>query len=251
MNRIYIKFMSDELVATLKKNLSTAVKYMNNNKIDSSWISNIYKGKRYIEKTVTIPDFTLKTSLNNNYKEVDYENSITLYESLKELPNYILSDERFWAWLNFEKCYDVALQAMPTENRVSTVRDHYLFNQNPRRALFFGVLSRCYFRVALTVDENRDDKYELTKFVVENPQRFRELSWRSFSSHNKIVRGVVGAEKDAIEKYGDQFKSSYYGSIAKYVSRIGSVKLLDALSEKDYYDYTSSYIENLIQEDNG
>jgi hypothetical protein len=85
--------------------------------------------------------------------------------------------------------------------------------------------------------------------VIENPQRFRELSWRSFSSHSKITRGVIRAEKDLIEKYNGRFKSSYYASIAKYISRVGSVKLLDAVTEKDYYDYTYNYIDSLIKED--
>ena len=71
-------------------------------------------------------DFELKISLNDNYDEVDFDNSIILYESLKELPLYILTDERFWAWINFEKGYKAAIQAMPIKSN-STFSDHWLF----------------------------------------------------------------------------------------------------------------------------
>ena len=34
-------------------------------------------------------------------KEIDFANSITLYNSLNVLPRYVLIDQRFWLWLHF------------------------------------------------------------------------------------------------------------------------------------------------------
>ena len=53
------------------------------------------------------------------------------------------------------------------------------------KRIVFGIISRCYYRVALTVDEDhKADRYYLTKFTFESPSRFRELTWRTFSSEN-------------------------------------------------------------------
>lgn len=246
-NKINIEFMTDEALETLKSNSLTANNYLKTEKNNSEWLKEIYNGKLYEPMKQKINDFELKISLNDNYDEVDFDNSIILYESLKELPLYILTNERFWAWINFEKGYKAAIQAMPIKSN-STFSDHWLFTQGSRRGIFFGVLSRCYFRVALTVDERLDDKYELTRFVIENPERFRNLTWRSSSSEKHIVLGVIKAEKDIYDKYGNKVKNSIYKDIAKEISLYASVRLIDIVSEEDIYKFVYNKMEQMINE---
>lgn len=246
-NKINIEFMADEALETLKSNNLTANNYLKTEKSNSEWLREIYSGKLFEPMKQKINDFELKISLNDNYAEVDFDNSIILYESLKELPLYILTDERFWAWINFEKGYKAAIQAMPIKSN-STFSDHWLFTQGSRRGIFFGVLSRCYFRVALTVDERLKDKYELTRFVIENPERFRNLTWRSSSSEKHIVLGVIRAEKDICDKYGDKVKNSIYKDIAKEISLYASVRLIDIVSEDDIYEFVYNKMEELVND---
>ena len=104
-NNINICFMTDEAVETLKENTLLVTKNLKSFPNDSNWLSSIYSGKLYDEKKYKIPEFTLKVSEDGDYSKVDFENSITLYESLKDLPRYILTDERFWAWINFTVGY--------------------------------------------------------------------------------------------------------------------------------------------------
>lgn len=250
-NKINIQFMTDEALETLKSNSLTANNYLKVEKNNSDWLKEIYSGNLYQPMKQKINDFQLKISFNNNYEEVDFDNSIILYESLKELPLYILTDERFWAWINFEKGYKAAIQAMPIKSN-STFSDHWLFTQGSRRGIFFGVLSRCYFRVALTIDERLEDKYELTRFVIENPERFRNLTWRSSSSEKHIVLGVIKAEKDISDKYGNKVKNSIYKEIAKEISLYASVRLIDVVTEEDIYNFVYDKMEQMIiqQENN-
>ena len=128
----------------------------------------------------------------------------------------------------------------------STFAEHWLFSQGNRRGLFFGVLSRCFFRVYLTIDETLDDKFELTKFIIDNPERFRNLTWRSSSSQKHIVHGIIKAEKDIVEKYGELVKNSMYSEIAKYVSLYCSVRLVDVITEQDIYDIVYKYMETQL-----
>lgn len=244
-NKINIKFMTDDAIETLKSNSLAASNYLRKEKYNSGWIKNIYSGELYEEKKQKINDFELKISRNDNYGEVDFQNSIILYESLKELPLYILTDERFWAWINFGKGYEAAIQAMPIKSD-STFSDHWLFTQGSRRGIFFGVLSRCYFRVALTIDERLEDKYEFTKFVIENPERFRNLTWRSSSSEKHIVLGIIKAEKDICLKYGNRVKNNIYKEIAKEISLYASVRLIDVVSEDDIYEFVYKKMEQII-----
>lgn len=259
-NRINISFMTDEANETLKENSELVTDNLKSFPNDSNWLSSIYSGNLYEEKKYTIPEFSLKISEDGDYSKVDFENSIILYESLKDLPRYILTDERFWSWINFTVGYQASLQSMPIKSN-STFLDHWLFRQGTRRGIFFGVMSRCFFRVALTVDERLDDKYELTKFVIDNPERFRNLSWRSNSSEKHIVLGALKAEKAIYDNYindpiyKDKIKKAekgthnIYTDVAAYLSLYGSVRLIDVVSEEDIYDAVYERMEKYIKEE--
>jgi len=257
-NSINICFMTDEAVETLKENALLVTNNLKSFPNDSNWLSSIYSGKLYDEKKYKIPEFRLKVSEDGDYSKVDFENSITLYESLKDLPRYILTDERFWAWINFTVGYQASLQSMSIKSN-STFLDHWLFTQGTRRGIFFGVMSRCFFRVALTVDERLDDKYELTRFIIDNPERFRNLSWRSNSSEKHIVLGALKAEKAIYDNYindpvmckkmkqAEKGTHNVYTEVATYLSLYGSVRLIDVISEEDIYNAVYEKMDDYIK----
>lgn len=250
MSKINIKYISDGALETIKQNLDYVAEKLTENPNSSSWLSELYDGQLYVTKTFEIEDFVLKQPIDERDKETDFQNSVLLYERLNKLPKYVLTDERFWCWINFEKGYQAALKYMPVNGKSTVVQDHWLFTQGKRRGLFFGVLSRCFFRVALTVDTSLDDPYELSRFVVEKPSRFRELSWRAFSSEKTIVLGAVKAEKKIIDANPQlNEKANYYTEIAKELSKLSSVKLLDSIQEKDIEMFVYAVYSSLIEEE--
>lgn len=244
MSKIHIKLLSENALAHMKKNIDVITKMIKEND-SNEWIYSEFPEKMFIEKKYEIDDFSLTDNPESNDKGLDLANSITIYESLKSLPRYVLTDERFWLWLHLEKFYK-EVKSMMTVNGKSTILDHWMHKQGTRRGLMFGVLSRCYFRVVLTVDESLPNKYELTNWVIENPERFRNLTWRSFSSEEHLVRGIIKGEKKAIDANPDLEKNIIYPEIAKYVSIIGSVRLLDIISEDDIAAMICEKTQNLI-----
>lgn len=235
MNKIKVKLMSDSALAYLKKNIERITNKIEKNDTND-WIYNDFKEPVFVEKDFYINDIELLENPDSEDKDIDFKNSIMLYENLKTLPKYILTDERFWLWLYLEKFYKVTKSMMKIKGP-STIKDHWMFEQGVRRGLMFGVLSRCFYRVAFTVDENKPDKYELTKWIIQFPERYRNLTWRAFSSEMHLVRGIIRAEKKVIDEIGYE-NSDFYSEIAKYISQIGSVRLLDIIEEND--------IENMV-----
>lgn len=250
MSKIHIKYMSDAALATLKANKDEVTNKLIENPTSSGWLSEFAGADLYVTKKYEIEDFVLKIPTDEKDRETDIYNSILLYERLNKLPLYVLTDERFWCWLMFDKGYQVALKYMPVKKGSSVFKDHWLLTQGKRRGLFFGVLSRCYFRVALSVDTTLEDPYELTKFVISNPLRFRELTWRSFSSEKMIVLGTLKAEKRIKEEYPDyEENTNRFGDIAKLLSKLGSVMLLDVMTEKDIEEYVYKKYKNMVEDD--
>lgn len=233
MSEIRIKIMSEDALSYLKTNIAYITRKIQQNE-ENTWIYDEFPQPLFIEKKYMINDFELEENEAGD-KQIDFDNSVRLYEALKCLPRYILTSEGFWLWLYFEKFYKVSKQMMEVKG-VSTILDHWTFKQGIRRGLMFGVLSRCFFRVELTVDEKLENKYELTKWIIYNPERYRNLTWRNFSSEEHLVRGIVKGEKRALESIEEN--NSMYREIAKYISEVGSVKLLDVVSEEEIENLT-------------
>lgn len=250
MSKIHIKYMTDEALETLKANTSVITERLTENQTSSTQLSEFVPSELYVTKKYEIEEFTLRVPKDEKDRETDIYNSILLYERLHHLPLYVLTDERFWCWMSFEMGYEVALKYMPVKKNSSVFKDHWLLTQGKRRGLFFGVLSRCYFRVALSVDNTLDDPYELTKFVIENPLRFRELTWRSFSSEKMIVLGSLKAEKRIQAEYPHvEENTKHFAEIAKHLLKLGSVMLLDCMTEKDIEEYVYKKYKEMMEEE--
>lgn len=228
MTMINIKMLTEESYAFMKKNLEFITEKIQNNSTNE-WIYNEFPKPIFVEKNLKIEDFDLIDNPNSADKKIDITNSIKIYENLNGLPRYILCDNKFWLWLYLEKFYSITKNMM-TIKGVPTIRDHWMDIQGVRRGNFFGVLSRCYFRVMLSIDESKVNKYELTRWIIENPERIRNFTWRSFSSQQHLLRGCLRGQMRAVNELNKEI-NSIYPEIAKYVSIIGSVKLLDAISE--------------------
>lgn len=245
MGKINISFMAEDTFYTLKKDIKQYLPFFKKNKTDSQWVNEITSNPTYITKRFEIDDFMFKVPKDNNDRLIEIENSKILYEAIKDLPPYVLANKYFWAWLMFEKCYRVAL-IMMKDKKETTFDNQWLGASTDRRGLFFGLISRMYFRVALTVDESLVDKYELTNYVLENPLRFRELSWRNIASCRHIVRGFVRGVKSVNEEYNNVEKGKIYADLAKELSTLGSIKVLDFITESEIEKFTEkTYIELL------
>lgn len=76
--------------------------------------------------------------------------------------------------------------------------------------------------------------------------RFRELTWRTYSNEKRIVRATLKAERDVLHKVDWPEDNSFYPELAKFISKMGSVRLLDAMSEEDIYEQVYNEFHRLI-----
>lgn len=235
MEIINIKLMTDNAKDYMEKNIETITKKILNNS-NNYWIYETLPQPIFVEKKYQIVDFELKENPDGQDKIIDFENSVKIYETFSHLPQHILCNERFWLWLELEKFYNYSKKNIDISDS-TTIKNHWMHAQGTRRGLMFGVLSRSYFRIALTIDETLEDKHELSKWIISKPTRFREYSWRTYSSQRELLRGIIKGTKKAVEEVKDANEpATFYSEIAKYVSEIGSVKLLDVISEEDIED---------------
>lgn len=256
MHKINIKFLTEEALDTLKGNAKSDLgkihELLHNNPNNSLWLEGYLGVTPFITKQFIIEDFSLPIPKDDKDKETELKVATTLYEHLNVLPGYVLADERFWLWILFEKGYETALKLMPVKEDFSgaVFKDHWLFSRGNRRSLTFGVLSREYFRTALTVDEsNKDDKYQLTRLVIEKPDRLRNFTWRNYSDHKTIVMATLKAAMRVLDELELEDKAKYYEELAKRISQLGSVAMLETMSEADLESIIYQEFKDIVLSD--
>ncbi|WP_276911250.1 hypothetical protein [Dubosiella newyorkensis] len=92
MSEINVKVMKSSVIESLRKNRKNYLENFKNSE-NSNWLKekfgeNIYEEKRY---KITIPELVFSRELDQNV-----QNNINLYDSVKELPGYILAEKGFW-----------------------------------------------------------------------------------------------------------------------------------------------------------
>lgn len=228
---INIKLMSEAAYITLQKNPDDVYKNLLSHPKDSSWLREYLGFEPYEEKEYRIRNFEF---INNDVNEDTLlDNSIMLYEHLKQLPRYILCDPKFWAWITFEKTYAYAQKI----NKVSSagfVSTAWLISGN-RRSLMQGIISRLFFMVSVSVDEARVNQYELTGYLFTNPETYRNFCYQNMSMLKNVTLAVIQAQKDISEKAGIILLSKISSDMVKEASKIGSVMLLDVMTKEEIY----------------
>ena len=229
---INIKMMTEEAYATLQKNYKDVYEQIKNHPSDSTWLEGYLGFNPYETKKYLIEDFELKDS--EEYSEVAFENGIVLYEHLKDLPRYIVCNCRFWAWVTFDKAYKQAQHAMKLST-ATTLKNGWL-GTNARRSLMLFAISQSYFRIETSVDETKENKYELSKYLFDDAEVYRGIAYRNIGMLQNVNTALIQAVVDAKEKFGFEPDREAVRLLMKDASRIGSVMLIDNMSKDEIYE---------------
>jgi hypothetical protein len=235
MMEINIKMMTEEAYATLQKNYKDVYKNIIDHPSDSVWLSSYIGFEPYETKKYTIDDFILEDS--DNYSDVAVSNGITLYEHLHNLPRYILCNQRFWAWIEFEKAYKQSIHSI--ELKSDNIVKEWWLGGGARRALMLGVISRGYFMTEISIDEANNDPYEATRYINECPhgaELYRSIVYRNIGMLKNVSIAFIETVRDASIKYGELITKVELRNIMKDASKIGSVMLIDSMESSEIYN---------------
>lgn len=242
---INVKLMSEAAYKTLQKNYSEVYKEIINHPSDSSWLKGYLGFEPYETKTYTIEDFELADS--DSYDDVKVENAITLYEHLNKLPRYILCNNRFWAWITFEKAYKQAIKQV--ELKSDSIVKNWWLGGDSRRSLMLGIISRNYFEVEVSVDDQAKDRYYITRFMLNAvDEMYRMLTFRNIGMLKNVSLAYLKVQHDYSEKNNYRIVKPDSRSFIKQVSKLGSVMLIDIMTEKEIYDALYPKFEKIILE---
>jgi hypothetical protein len=81
MSKIHIKMLSEDALIYLKKNSDVVAKNVNDQS-SNEWIYKTFPQPMFIEKKFEIEDFELVDNPDSNDKEIDFNNSIKIYNCI-------------------------------------------------------------------------------------------------------------------------------------------------------------------------
>lgn len=239
---INVKIMTEEAYKTLQKNYREVFLMIVNHPSDCSWLNDYLGFEPFEQKKYLIEDFYLANA--DNYQDVAFDNAVKLYETFKNLPRYILCNNRFWAWILFTKFYKQAQKAV-TFNE-STILTRWLIG-NSRRNLMVGVVSRQYFKLEVSIDED-DPNYDLARFLIENHNPYKNIAFRNIGMLRNVVIPYIKICKEMKENYNITLDDDFCSTLMKEASKIGSVMLIDVMSKNEIYNILLSKINPYIKE---
>lgn len=240
MNKKYqLLLMKQECIDALKSNASSVREDIKNNPTNVEWIKKYYSGEPFEKSKFYVNDFDFEIPEKIG-SSCAVDNAIMLYETLHNVvPKAVLADERLWCGIIFTKGYQYAQMDMSIDEKNAIV-DHWFMNYKygTRRALFFHIIARLYFRCEYSLDEERDDQYELLRFgyLDDAMSIIRVAFWRSYSSNKEIPLGLLEGEKRLYEETGVKLSGAEIDYAIKYVSRLGSVRLIDTFTKEEIAD---------------
>lgn len=172
--------------------------------------------------------------------ETEFEAGKLLFENLKLNPKQA-SDIGFWTYHNHYTFYqyitkrwgDVWDDAKEVVNPSTYIVNHWIQSNSSQQELIKYPISGLWWSFYLTVDEEREDKYELTKIFFKNYSlRVVQMGQTRFARHKPAIQGVLEFIKENnLEKKSLEQSAR---AIVPYINLLGGIRPLSYF-DKDWF----------------
>ena len=176
----------------------------------------------------------------------DFKSAIAIYEGYKGISPLLASNESFWAYITHVDLYSYCQKRWPKvldkDCGPDYIIDHWFIGSN---GLLRNAVASLWWSVYNTIDETRENKYELTEILFLN-YTLRVVTFGSYPliRHREAMIGILSFLKDnpIVTKNAFEFRGQF---LLKYFNRIGAVKQL-AYLKRDYFYNTCDRLKEKI-----
>lgn len=210
------------------------------NDLDSGYTLEFYKGNEFVydkKQVLMLPNIEATPGLISQLDITDdFNSAIAIYQAFGKLEPIQASDSRLWVYLSHVDLYPYMINRWgdvytgKSLNRKKYISDHWFLDSSAQSSLLRHALAGLWWSVYLSVDDTREDKYELTKILFRQLDfPTRTLGTYKLGRHKEAVLGIL----EFIQENEDLFKSKFEAKtrfVTKHLNVIGGVKPIS------YYD---------------
>ena len=168
-----LRYFKDDALIFFKANREEFALKMRENPDNTDWLKEFYNNEDPTVPSKYNFDFEFKP-YNKKSTNADYENAIALFELFQSqgIGPAVIYNEKFLSGFIFTFGYKYFMDVMGADKETHVFATLF-FEEGRRRAIVKNVVGQLYRYVEMTIDENKADKYALTKYVFQNPALFR------------------------------------------------------------------------------
>lgn len=160
----------------------------------------------------------------------DCKTAIAIYEAFENLEPIQASDERLWVYLAHADLYPYmvkrwnAVQNGTAKDAKNYILEHWFLSSSAQSSLLRHAIAGLWWSVYLSVDDTKEDKYELTKILFRQLDfPTRTLGTYKLGRHKEAVLGIL----EFINENSELFKNKFEPKtrfVTKYLNVVGGVK---------------------------
>ncbi len=182
---------------------------------------------------------------NDDTWKIDFENAVSLWESLRIAPSIALN-EKMWVALENTYYLDYTLDQLKTIQDSTKPDSRIIFTYNAKRSVAINSLSLLWWSVYYTVDEEcESDPYHLTKFFFKYVRRSTKMLWLSSNiiSSKNVALGILEGIQELVMSGKITGGRYAFTNSNKLINQFGGVRLVDIL---DREEIKKIVIDNLL-----
>jgi hypothetical protein len=225
--------------------------------VQSGEIVNHYKSTEFVyDKNEVLPvqDIDIpKDLLNSLDVGNDCKTAIAIYEAYKNLKPIQASDERLLTYMAHVDLYPYMIKRWSEVyngtalNPEKYILDHWFLSSSAQSNLLRHALSGLWWSVHLSVDDARDNKYELTEILFRQLDfPTRTLGTYKLGRHKEAVLGIL----EFIQENEDLFKSKFEPKtrfVTKHLNIIGGVKPLSYFKREFFKNELEKIRDQIVE----
>lgn len=247
-----VHFLTENALEALRVNLNGNLKHYSDKSND--WIYSYFgEESPFVEYKQEFPEFKLLFNVDDDVGKSDVKNTIILYSAMKSLTDTQATDERLWSGMCHCDCWDFLQTRWQIKDyhdlSDTNVRTRFFFGQNKKRSLITNSLSKLWWCGRLTYDEQREDPFELTKYLIDDyATKMLIIFSNNYISNHDITVGLFSALK-YLEDIGYKIKGknrrNIYYEATKYLNVLGGTYVLDYFTSEELEQKIVKYMMSI------
>lgn len=249
-NEVRIQYLTDDGLSVLKGSFDDNLsKYKSNDQ--KYFIDMLTKHNYLLDSSYVIEDFSDKLVFTSNKDADDFENIKVVYESMRNIPSYVMMDDRFWAGINHTIMWSYIMKRRDGEafgTNISGQRDK-IYNSffthtkhGKKRGTYVNCVSRLWWAGKLTYEENEHNHYELTEELCKKgfPSTILLFSSSNIMSRNESRKAILTVVK-SLRGTGQDVKRNDIVAGIRYMNLVAGSTLIDLIPYFDLLDMLTGF----------
>ena len=264
-SEIELQQISNEGMLYLKENFDS--NYEHYMKQEKEYFQKLLiDGKYLLDTGIRIDNFTNKIkypSIENGEEKVDYGqfdvyNAKVIHRAMRNVPRYMMMDDRMWAWMSHTIMWDYIVSRRIEEafsdtseaNKPNIMNSFFTWTKKngKKRGTMVNPLARLWWAAEYVYDkDNLENPYELLDVLAYTglPSTIIVVSSSNILSNRRTLLALLNGVKKVRAK-GHSVSRDMIALTAKYLNFLAGVTVLDVMDKNDLENVIEKFLLDFI-----